>query len=83
LSHIERIQGFPSDPVERRERCIYFLVSHQILMDKSSWAHYSAIEGAIVGENTFWIPEISSDQIQRNPSNPFQRNLGSLVRDPY
>jgi hypothetical protein len=61
----------PFEPVERRERHIYFLVSHQIPMEKSSWVHYSASECATVGEDTFGIPERSSGQIQGNPFEQF------------
>jgi hypothetical protein len=39
--------------------------------NKSSWAHYLAIEGATVGEDAFGIPERSSYHIQGNPSDPF------------
>jgi hypothetical protein len=64
LSELTRpIQGFSSDPVERMAWRIYFLVSRQIPTKKSSWAHYSAIEGARVGEDAFRIPERSSDHI--------------------
>jgi hypothetical protein len=78
-----RIQGFPSNPVERRAGHIYCLVSHQIPTEKSSWAHYSAIERAIVGKDAFGILKRSSDQIQGNPSDPFQRSLGRSVLDTY
>jgi hypothetical protein len=66
-----RIQRFPSDPVERKARRIFCLVSRQIPTEKSSGAHFPAIEGATLGEDTFGVPERSSDQIQGNPSDPF------------
>jgi hypothetical protein len=40
LSHPGRILRFPSDPFERRERHIFFLVPHQILMEESSGMHF-------------------------------------------
>jgi hypothetical protein len=51
-------------------------------MEKSSWAHYSAIEGATIGEDTFGIPERSSDQIQGNPPRPISEEPRALSLRP-
>ena len=52
-------------------------------MKKSSWVHFSAIEGVTIEEDTFGIPEPSSDQFQGNPSDTFQRIPGHSFWDPY
>jgi hypothetical protein len=69
----------PSDPFERKEKRIFFPVSHQIPTKKSSGAHFPAVEGATLGEDTFGVPERSSDQIQGNPSDPFHSRPGRSV----
>jgi hypothetical protein len=71
LSHPGRVQRFPSDPVERKERCIFCLVPHQISTRESSGAHFPDIGSAALWADTFGVPERSSDQIQGNPSDPF------------
>jgi hypothetical protein len=83
LGNITRIQGFPSNLVERKAGRIYCLVSRRIPTEKSSRAHHSASEGATIWEDTFGVLERSSDQIQGNPFDPFYRNLVLSVRDPY
>jgi hypothetical protein len=40
LSHPGRVQRFPSDPVERKARPIFFLVPRQIPTEESSRAHF-------------------------------------------
>jgi hypothetical protein len=71
LSHPGRIQRFLSDPVERKARRIIFPVSRQIQTEKSSRVHFPVVEVATLGEDTFGVPERSSDQIQGNPFDPF------------
>jgi hypothetical protein len=44
LSYPGRILRFPSDPFERRERCIFFLVPHQILMEESTRKHFPNLD---------------------------------------
>jgi hypothetical protein len=44
LSHPGRIPRFPSDPFERRERHIFFLVPYQILMEESTGAHFPDLD---------------------------------------
>jgi hypothetical protein len=44
LSHPGRVQRFPSNPVERKERHIFFLVPRQILMEESSGVHFLDLE---------------------------------------
>ena len=71
LSHPRRVQRFPSDPVERKERCIFFLIPHQIPTKGSFQAHFPDIGSATLGEDTFGVLEQSSVQIRGNPSDPF------------
>jgi hypothetical protein len=40
LSHPGRIFRFPSNLFERRERCIFFFVPHQIPMEESTGMHF-------------------------------------------
>jgi hypothetical protein len=44
LSHPGRIPRFPSDPFERKERFIFFLVPHQIPMEESTRAHFPDLD---------------------------------------
>jgi hypothetical protein len=44
LSHPGRIPRFPSDPFERRERHIFFLIPHQIPMEESIGMHFPNLE---------------------------------------
>jgi hypothetical protein len=44
LSHPGRIPRFLSDPFERRARCIFFLVPHQIPMDESTGTHFPDLD---------------------------------------
>jgi hypothetical protein len=55
---------------------IFCLVSRHISTEKSSRAHFIDVEVATLGDDTFGVPERSSDQIQGNPSNPFHSGLG-------
>jgi hypothetical protein len=40
LSHPRRILRFHSNPFERRERCIFFMVPHRIPMEESTRTHF-------------------------------------------
>jgi hypothetical protein len=44
LSHPGRILRFPSDPFERRERRIFFLVPHQFPTKESTWMHFPDLD---------------------------------------
>jgi hypothetical protein len=55
---------------------IFCLVSRHILTEKTSRAHFIDVEVATLGDDTFGVPECSSDQIQGNPSDPFHSGLG-------
>jgi hypothetical protein len=71
LSHPGRIPRFPSDPFERRARCIFFMVPHQILIEESTGSHFFSLGRATLLVGTIGVPERASDQIQRNPFDPF------------
>jgi len=79
FSNPGRIQRFPFDPVERKERHIFFLVSRQIPTKKSSGAHFPVVDAVALGEDTFGVLERSSDQIHGNPSDPFHSGLGRSI----
>jgi hypothetical protein len=70
-----------SPPTQLRGRpgCIFFLVSRQIPTEESSGVHFPDIGSATLGEDTFGVPERSSDQIQGNPSDPFHSRPGRSV----
>jgi hypothetical protein len=44
LPHPGGISRFPSDPFERRERCIFCLVPHQIPMKESTGMHFPDLD---------------------------------------
>jgi hypothetical protein len=79
LSQPRRIQRFPSDPVEKKARHIYCPVSRQIPTEESSGAHFPTVEVVTLGEDTFGVPERSSNLIQGNPSDPFHSRPGRSV----
>jgi hypothetical protein len=45
-------------------------------MEKSYGAHFPVVEVATLREDTFGVPERSSDQIHGNPFDPFHSGLG-------
>jgi hypothetical protein len=53
LSHQGRVLRFPSDPFERRERHIFFLVPHQILTKESTRTHFPDLD-----VRHFWLAHL-------------------------
>jgi hypothetical protein len=71
LSLSRRVQRFPSYPVERKARLIFFLFPCYIPTKESSGVHFLDIGNATLGKDTLGVPEKSSVYIQGNPSVSF------------
>jgi hypothetical protein len=79
LSLSGRVKRFPSNPVERKVRHIFFLVRRHIMMEESSGAHFLDIGSVTLTKDTFEVPKRSSVQIRVNPSDPFHSRPGRSV----